>query len=105
MQRHDLQGKFADELDRLRQTFDRERTREERLAAAWEQRAGDVAEPARRAAVLAALLRDGFVTKSTYSRLCGVSPATASKHLGALAERGLLQQTGKGPSTRYLLEE
>ena len=31
------------------------------------------------------------------------SPATASKHLQELAQRGLLLQTGKGPATRYLL--
>jgi Fic family protein len=40
-----------------------------------------------------------------YAELCGVSPATASKHLSTLTERGLLRQTGKGPSTRYLLAD
>lgn len=105
IQRHGLQGRFSQDLNRLRQTFDRERTREDRLAAGWADRAGDVLEPARRAAVLAALLRDGAINKSGYAELCGVSPATASKHLATLAERGLLRQTGKGPSTRYLLGE
>ena len=42
---------------------------------------------------------------SGYAGLCGVSPATASKHLSVLTERGLLTQTGRGPSTRYLLRE
>ena len=49
------------------------------------------------------LLGRDSINKSAYAELCGVSPATASKHLSALTERGLLQQTGKGPSTRYLL--
>jgi len=102
MQRHGLQGKFTQDLDRLRQTFDRQRTRDDRVAARWTQRAADVLDPARRADVLAALLRDGSINKSGYAELCSVSPATASKHLSALTERGLLQQTGKGPSTRYL---
>jgi len=104
IERHGLQGRFAPDLDRLRQTFDRGRTREDRLAAQWERGAGDVLERARRGAVLDALLRDGSINKSAYAGLCGVSPATASKHLAMLAERGLLQQTGKGPSTRYLLK-
>ena len=43
------------------------------------------------------------MNKSAYGDLCGVAPATASKHLGLLAERGLLVQRGKGPATRYEL--
>jgi tetratricopeptide (TPR) repeat protein len=103
IERHGLQGRFAPDLHRLRQTFDRESTREDKLAADWERSAGDVLEPGRRAALLGALLRDGSINKSAYAGLCSVSPATASKHLATLAERGLLMQTGKGPSTRYLL--
>jgi Fic family protein len=53
--------------------------------------------------VLAHVLRTGSINKSAYGELCAVSPATASKHLGLLAERGLLVQIGKGPATRYLL--
>ena len=105
IERHGLQGRFASDLDRLRQTFDRERTREDKLAADWERGAGDVLEHGRRAAVLGALLREGSINKSAYADVCKVSPATASKHLATLTERGLLQQTGKGPSTRYLLKE
>ena len=87
-----------------RQTFDRALTREQHLAGAVAQR-----EPAtccaRNAAhaVLQHLLQAGSINKSGYARLCGVGLATASKHLGLLAERGLLVQTGKGPSTRYQL--
>ena len=103
IERHDLQGRFAADLERLRETFDRQRTREDKLAAQWERAAADVLERGRRAAVLGALLRDGSINKSAYAALCGVSPATASKRLAMLAERGLLQQAGKGPSTRYLL--
>ena len=62
-------------------------------------------DDARCLALIGRLLRDGPINKSTYAELCAVSPATASKHLSALAERGLLQQTGRGPSTRYSLKD
>ena len=91
------------ELDALRQTFERELTREQQLAAAWKQAAADLVDDARRAALIAHLLKDGAVNKSAYGDLCGVAPATASKHLGLLMERGLLVQRGKGPATRYEL--
>jgi tetratricopeptide (TPR) repeat protein len=101
--RHGLGDRFAAELDQLRSTFNRELTREQRLAAQWETGTGDLINPQRSSAVLAQLLRAGSINKSGYALLCGLSPATASKHLGLLTERGLLTQTGKGPSTRYLL--
>jgi tetratricopeptide (TPR) repeat protein len=103
--RHGQEGRFAPELAHLRTTFERRRSREEQLAQVWIDRAGDVLPSERRAALLSALLRDSSVNKSTYAVLCAVSPATASKHLTTLAERGLLRQTGKGPSTRYLLAD
>lgn len=102
IERHGLEQRFAAEMGRLRETFNRDLTREQRLAAAWRQQAGDLIDAARCTAVVAALLRDGAINKSAYVGLCNVSPATASKHLALLAERGLLEQTGKGPSTRYL---
>jgi tetratricopeptide (TPR) repeat protein len=105
IRRHGLDGRFARELERLRQAFQRERSREDQLAATWAQGAGELLEPGRRTAVIEVLLRDHSINKSAYAELCGVSPATASKHLTLLAERGLLQQTGKGPSTRYLLRD
>ncbi len=89
IERHGLGESFGDAFAQLRQTFERELTREQRLAAQWQQLAGDLLGDQRRGAVLAELLRLG--------------PATASKHLVALAERGLLVQSGKGPSTRYHL--
>ncbi len=105
IERHGLQGRCAADLDRLRRTFDRERTRGDRLVADWERGAGDMLEHAKRAAVLDVLLREGSINKSAYAELCSVSPATASKHLTTLTSRGLLQQTGKGPSTRYSLKD
>jgi tetratricopeptide (TPR) repeat protein len=98
-----LQPQFVAEFDALRLAFERELTREQQLAAAWKQAAGDLVDDGRRAALIAHLLREGAVNKSGYGELCGVAPATASKHLGLLAERGLLVQRGKGPSTRYEL--
>jgi tetratricopeptide (TPR) repeat protein len=103
IERHDLHERFAEELGRLHATFDRQLTHEQRVLSSWRQQASDLFDEPRRNAVIEQLLRDGSINKSAYAELCGVSPATASKHLTLLAERGLLQQTGKGPSTRYLL--
>jgi tetratricopeptide (TPR) repeat protein len=103
MHRHGLAHRFDTELALLRATFERELTREQQLARQWAAQAADLLPAARCQAVLARLLDAGAVNKSAYADLCGVSPATASKHLAALAERGLVVQSGKGPSTRYLL--
>ena len=105
MQRHGLGEQFAAELAALRQTHDRELGREQALAVRWRPQAADLLDDARCLALIGRLLRDGSINKSTYAELCAVSPATASKHLSALAERGLLQQTGRGPSTRYSLKD
>lgn len=101
--RHGLGDRFAAEIADLRRTFDRELTREQQLATKWERETADLLNPQRCGAVLAQLLKSGSINKSGYGELCALSPATASKHLGLLAERGLLVQTGKGPATRYLL--
>jgi tetratricopeptide (TPR) repeat protein len=105
MQRHGLTEQFTAELAALRHTHDRELSREQMLATQWRTRVEDLLNEPRCLALVAHLLRDGSIYKSAYAELCGVSPATASKHLTLLAERGLLQQTGKGPSTRYLLRD
>jgi Fic family protein len=96
---------FSGEIDALRQTFSRELTREQRLAHAWGTASDDLLGSERRQSVLAYLLSQGSINKSSYAEVAAVSLATASKHLGVLTERGLLVQTGKGPSTRYLLAE
>jgi tetratricopeptide (TPR) repeat protein len=101
--KHGLRAQFVAAIDELRQTYERELTREQQLAAAWKQQASDLCDDTRRAALITRLLRDGAVNKSAYGELCGVAPATASKHLGLLTERGLLVQLGKGPATRYAL--
>lgn len=103
IEKHGLKAQFIAQLDSLRQTFERELTREQQIAAAWKQSATDLVDDARRATLIAHLLREGAINKSAYGELCGVAPATASKHLGLLAERGLLVQRGKGPATRYEL--
>ena len=101
--KHGLGDAFASDFDALRQTFERELTREQHLAQDWQARSGDLLGSERRQAVLAHVLAQGSINKSAYAEVAAVSLATASKHLGLLAERGLLVQTGKGPSTRYLL--
>ncbi|HYJ99975.1 MAG TPA: hypothetical protein VEX14_18060, partial [Burkholderiaceae bacterium] len=103
IQRHGLAASFTQELGALRTAFDRELTREQTLLGAWHAGAADLLPEASRLALIEWLLRRDSINKSAYAELCHVSPATASKHLSALTERGLLQQTGKGPSTRYLL--
>lgn len=100
---HGLGDGFSSELDLLRQTFERELTREQKLASAWRESTADLLNPQRCQAVLGQLLQTGSLNKSGYAQLCALSPATASKHLVTLAERGLLVQTGKGPATRYTL--
>jgi len=103
--RHGLTEDFDSELTALRQTFERDLTREQQWAARWQQQASELLQPEQRSAVLNRLISAGAINKSGYAEVCGVSLATASKHLGLLAERGLLVQTGKGPSTRYLLPD
>ena len=53
--------------------------------------------------VAAILVSQGWLNKSSYGEAAEVSPATASKHLGLLADKGLLEQQGRGPATRYVL--
>jgi tetratricopeptide (TPR) repeat protein len=101
--RHDLGDSFAADLDRLRTTFDRQQSQEQRIEAVWRDAAAIISDEARRKGLIQALLRDGSINKSRYAEVGAVALATASKHLVSLAERGLLVQTGKGPSTRYKL--
>ncbi|HNJ82333.1 MAG TPA: tetratricopeptide repeat protein, partial [Piscinibacter sp.] len=103
IERHALGDGFVAEFDALRRTFERELTREQKLAGAWREATADLLNPQRCSAVLAQLLAEGSLNKSGYAQLCSLSPATASKHLVTLAERGLLVQSGKGPATRYTL--
>ncbi|HEY6354971.1 MAG TPA: tetratricopeptide repeat protein [Burkholderiaceae bacterium] len=105
MQRHGLTQEFAVDVAQLRHTYDRELSREQALAANWRPQVEDFLDEIRGAALVAHLLREGAINKSAYAELCRVSPATASKHLTTLTARGLLRQTGKGPSTRYLLSD
>jgi DeoR/GlpR family transcriptional regulator of sugar metabolism len=72
---------------------------------AWKQATEGLLSDERRTMLLTRLMEGESISKSTYAELCSVALATASKHLGLLAERGLLIQTGKGPSTRYHLPQ
>lgn len=103
MDRHGMGARFDTELHGLREVFERQLSRAQQLSATWREATADLLGRADGAGLLQRLLEVGWINKSGYAQQCGVSPATASKHLAMLAERGLLVQTGKGPSTRYLL--
>ena len=103
MQRHGLDEEFSADIAALQTTFERESTHEQKLSRLWAKQAGDLLSAERCTAVLARLIGAGAVNKSSFAELCALSPATASKHLGTLTQRGLLTQTGNGPSTRYVL--
>lgn len=102
-ERHGLQAQAAPALAGLRQVFEREQPREQRLAAAWRDATADLLDDTCRLALAARLLRDGALSKASYGEAAGVAPATASKHLALFAGRGLLVQSGRGPATRYRL--
>jgi tetratricopeptide (TPR) repeat protein len=103
VQRANLVDKYQAEFTELQEIFERGLTREQQLTSVWKTQASDLLDDARRASLIAHLHRDGAINKSRYAELGAVSPATASKHLATLTERGLLVQQGKGPSTRYVL--
>jgi tetratricopeptide (TPR) repeat protein len=103
MERHGLTERFVSDIAALQTTFERELTQEQKLSRLWAEQAADLMSAERCTAVLARLIGTGAVNKSSYAELCALSPATASKHLGILTQRGLLTQTGNGPSTRYVL--
>jgi tetratricopeptide (TPR) repeat protein len=98
-----LTADFQPEFDGLQLAMSRERTKESALRARWRKDAGSLLSEQRSAELLRHLIDAGSINKSGYAELCQCGLATASKHLGLLAERGLLVQTGKGPSTRYVL--
>jgi tetratricopeptide (TPR) repeat protein/Mn-dependent DtxR family transcriptional regulator len=105
MRRHELSERFDSALQSLQATWSRELDREATRAAQWTAQAADLLGEARCRSVLAALATEGVLRKRRYAEAAGVSPATASKHLAALVARGLLEQSGKGPATRYRLKD
>lgn len=101
--RYGLTEDFSEELSALRGTFEDAVSERQRTVERWAREARDLMNDEGIKRVLAQLFDSGALSKSSYTELAQVSPATASKHLGLLAERGLLLQTGKGPATRYKL--
>ncbi len=72
----------------------------------WAAHAGKSLSDAQRKAVTTMLDAgpqgfDGGMSTRKYGNLTRVSPATASRDLGALARLGLFTVTGQGKSTRY----
>ena len=101
--RHRPEESFNAELERIRSTYSSASSVEQSFASQWDAHAADLLSSERRAALLHHLIQDRTIQKSGFALTCGLSPATASKYLAELTRRGLLAQTGKGPSTRYRL--
>ncbi len=99
--RHALGPALGAELEGLRRRLGRAEDAGGALADRWAAAASDLLDPARRAAVVQALLERGELGKAAYAQAAGVAPATASRHLAALVHRGLLAVSGRGPATRY----
>ncbi len=95
--------RYDAELRALKTTFEQALTQESVIAARWQGLAGCPIAVGQVEAVVRQGLQEGGLTKSSYASLCSVSPATASKHLAALAQLGLVQQVSRGPATRYLI--
>lgn len=103
IERHHLGPAYDARIDTVNRSFLQARSQGERLREPWLAGCqGLLADEAARR-VLQHLMDIGHINKSGYADAAGVSPATASKHLAMLVERGLLLQEGKGPSTRYRL--
>ncbi len=100
-----LADELAPQLDALKAYLGGERVGPGALAEQWRHAAGDLLDAARCRALAERLLRDGVLGKASYGEVAGVAPATASKHLAQLTQRGLLVQTGRGPATRYRLPD
>lgn len=96
-----ISEQFAAQIEQLEARFRMDRSARSALGLAWQARAADLLDAPRRRILLSALFDHGSLSKKLYADTCGVSPATASKHLAVLTQRGLLVQSGKGPSTRY----
>lgn len=99
-----LQAEFEPALSRLGSASVGRLSQAQRLALAWRPVAA-MLDDAQLHALLERLLRDGTLSKSSFGDAAGVAPATASKHLAQLTQRGLLLQTGRGPATRYRLPD
>ncbi len=95
--------RYAAELRQLKTTFEQALTQESVIAARWHRQAGCPVAPGQIEAVIRQGCQEAGLTKSSYGSLCGVSPATASKHLATLVQQGLVEQSGRGPATRYLV--
>ncbi|TDM08658.1 MAG: hypothetical protein C4K60_04410 [Ideonella sp. MAG2] len=102
MQTHGLSELEAD-IEALQQTWAHDGNLASQLSSRWREQVGDWLTDSQRKAVLERLLAEGSLSKSSYGEAAEVSPATASKHLGLLADKGLLDQQGRGPATRYVL--
>jgi hypothetical protein len=98
-----LSAELAPQLQALRAYLGAQLSGPAALAERWRAAASDLLDEPRRRAVAERLLGEGELSKASYGEAAAVSPATASKHLALLTQRGLLVQTDRGPATRYRL--
>jgi tetratricopeptide (TPR) repeat protein len=99
IRQHEMRDEFDAKVQKLRGTFDLALSREEQLVYRWIEMRTVPTEHV--PAIVRQLLEEHSLTKSTCSKVCAVSPATASKYLSDLCDAGLLKRLGNGPATRY----
>jgi tetratricopeptide (TPR) repeat protein len=98
-------GQWASELAEVRSAFEAALSDEEREVQRWRSAPGCPVPAALLPLVVRQSQSPEGLTKSNYAHRCGLSPATASKHLAQLAALGLVTRHGLGPTTRYLAQK
>lgn len=100
---HNFYDSISDSVSELNQRWLVPLDFEQELCRRWRVDLGDLVSTEKIVRLIKRLSTNGYLSKSSYGETAEVSPATASKHLGLLADKGLLQQQGRGPATRYVL--
>jgi tetratricopeptide (TPR) repeat protein len=93
------------QVEQIQLLFERSENREAKRLAVWTNIASDIQAPLVTRRLITELSTAKSINKGSYATLFSVSPATASKRLTELANRGLLLRKGNGPQTHYVFSE